>query len=172
MAFSDSKMYDKLYNLKNFGIRGEELVAEIGTNAKMNEFCAIMGLCNLKNINTAISARKKLCEIYNNNICEIDGIGLFDDNVYTTKNYAYYPIIVTDEYKFNRNELYNFLHKKGIYTRKYFYPLTLEQKCYKNKYEEHNLNIAKRLAERIMVLPLYEDLSEKEVTYVIKNLRG
>lgn len=172
VAFSDSKMYDKLYNLKNFGIRGEELVAEIGTNAKMNEFCAIMGLCNLKNINTAISARKKLCEIYNNNICEIDGIGLFDDNVYTTKNYAYYPIIVTDEYKFNRNELYNFLHKKGIYTRKYFYPLTLEQKCYKNKYEEHNLNIAKRLAERIMVLPLYEDLSEKEVTYVIKNLRG
>ena len=44
ITFSDSKLYDKLYNLKNFGIRGEELVTDIGANAKMNEFCALMGL--------------------------------------------------------------------------------------------------------------------------------
>ena len=50
VTFSDNKVYEKLYNLKNFGIRGEELVVEVGANAKMNEFSAIMGLCNLRHI--------------------------------------------------------------------------------------------------------------------------
>ncbi|MBR3621779.1 MAG: DegT/DnrJ/EryC1/StrS family aminotransferase, partial [Selenomonadaceae bacterium] len=54
VTFSDSKIYEKLYNLKNFGIRGEELITQVGANAKMNEFCAIMGLCNLKHIHEAI----------------------------------------------------------------------------------------------------------------------
>lgn len=59
VTFSNRKLYEKLYNLKNFGIRGEDVVAEVGANAKMNEFCAIMGLCNLQHIETTISERKK-----------------------------------------------------------------------------------------------------------------
>lgn len=64
MAVSDHKMYDKLYNLKNFGMRGEELVVSVGVNAKMNEFSAIMGLCNLKHIDEVIQARKERYEYY------------------------------------------------------------------------------------------------------------
>lgn len=55
-------VYEKLYNLKNFGIRGEELVVSVGANAKMNEFCAIMGLCNLKHLNKAIEQRRIIYE--------------------------------------------------------------------------------------------------------------
>ena len=64
VTFSDHKFYDKLYKLKNFGICNEELITEVGTNAKMNEFCAIMGLCNLKNIDKVIENRKYCYEYY------------------------------------------------------------------------------------------------------------
>ena len=55
VTFKDEQMYKKLYNLKNFGIRGEELVVEVGANAKMNEFQAAMGICNLRHIEEEIA---------------------------------------------------------------------------------------------------------------------
>lgn len=64
VTFSDHKMYEKLYNLKNFGIRGEELVTSVGANAKMNEFCAIMGLCNLKHLDEALKNRQERYNYY------------------------------------------------------------------------------------------------------------
>lgn len=67
VAFKEQEYYDKLYNLKNFGIRSEELVTEVGANAKLNEFCAIMGLCNLKYIKRAINYRRILCHEYEKN---------------------------------------------------------------------------------------------------------
>ena len=76
-------MYEKLYNLKNFGIRGEELVTEIGANAKMNELCAIMGLCNLKNIEKNFAERKVRYEYYVEQLREIRGISLFESNPHT-----------------------------------------------------------------------------------------
>ena len=105
VAFSDPKMYDKLYNLKNFGIRGEELVVSVGANAKMNEFSAIMGLCNLKHIDEAIQARKERYELYTELLKDIPGIKLFDRNENATNNYAYFPILVEQEYGKNRDEL-------------------------------------------------------------------
>ena len=62
VTFKDPKMYEILYNLKNFGIRGEETVVDVGANAKMNEFCAAMGLCNLKNIDKVLMERKEKYE--------------------------------------------------------------------------------------------------------------
>ena len=64
VAFSDRRLYEKLYDLKNFGIRGEELVTEVGANAKLNEFCAVMGLCNLRHVEQAIAKRRIFCEEY------------------------------------------------------------------------------------------------------------
>ncbi len=64
VSFHDHWIYEKLYNLKNFGIRGELLVTEVGANAKMNEICAIMGLCNLNHIEEAINKRKSIYDEY------------------------------------------------------------------------------------------------------------
>ena len=97
VAFSDHKIYEKLYNLKNFGIRGEELVSDIGANAKMNEFCAIMGICNLKHLNTVLAGRKEIYDFYREEISEIDGIFLLDENVNATRNYAYFPVLIKEE---------------------------------------------------------------------------
>lgn len=131
VAFSDKKLYEKLYNLKNFGIRGEEIVAEVGVNAKMNEFCAIMGLCNLRHIEDVISERKKRYEYYKDRLSGICGIEIFEGNKEGSKNYGYFPILVNREYKLSRNELYDKLKSKGIYSRKYFYPVTPDQACFK-----------------------------------------
>lgn len=170
VAFSDPKMYDKLYNLKNFGIRGEELVVSVGANAKMNEFSAIMGLCNLKHIDEAIQARKGRYELYIELLKEIPGIKLFDRNENATNNYAYFPILVEQEYGKDRDELYDYLKENNIYARKYFYPITADAACFKNKYKRCDLKVARDLTGRVITLPLYENLEMIQIGRIIKSI--
>lgn len=174
VAFSDQKLYDKLYNLKNFGIRGEELVTEIGANAKMNEFCAIMGLCNLKHVEQAITRRKVLHEKYESSLKDVPGIRIFETAPEAERNYGYFPIIVENDYPLCRDELYEKMKEEEIYPRKYFYPLTSDQACFRNRYRDVDLKFARKLAKRVLVLPLYEELeSEKimDIIEIIKNVK-
>lgn len=138
VAFSDHKIYEKLYNLKNFGIRGEELVVAVGANAKMNEFAAIMGLCNLKYLNHAMEERKMKDAYYREKLRQIQGIQFFEDDLEIEKNHAYFPIIVSDDYSMTRDELYDRLKENNVFSRKYFYPLTSDQACFRNKYKNVN----------------------------------
>lgn len=172
VTFSDKDLYEKLYNLKNFGIRGEETVISVGANAKMNEFCAIMGLCNLKHIDETISNREKIFEQYKKGLQGVEGISFFDKQEKVISNYSYFPIIINKNYSMSRNELYELLRENNIYARKYFYPLTSEQECYKEKYSSNNLFNAKYLAEHILVLPFYERLSKEELEYIISRIKG
>lgn len=172
VAFSDHKMYERLYNLKNFGIRGEELVVDVGANAKMNEFAAIMGLCNLKYIGRALDERKIRFEYYKEKLCEIKGIYFFEDNMNATKNYAYFPILVGEEYEISRNELYDLLKEHNIYSRKYFYPLTSDQACFKNQYKRVELANARKLAEQVLVIPFYEKIKIEKIDNIIKVIEG
>lgn len=171
VAFSDHKMYEKLYNLKNFGIRGEELVVDVGANAKMNEFSAIMGLCNLKHINTTIENRSKRWENYYENFYNIKGIRFLERKSEITINYAYFPIIIESEYGKTRDELCDLLREHSIYARKYFYPLTSDQVCFKNKYKRENLDNARRLAKKVIVLPLYEELKFEDMNRIIRLIK-
>ncbi len=159
VTFSEHKLYEKLYNLKNFGIRGEELVTEIGANAKMNELCSIMGLCNLKRFDKTVADRKKSYDEYIDRLSSKAGIEFFEENEDATKNYAYFPIIVSSSYELTRDELYNKFKSYGINTRKYFYPLTADQACFKNKYKTVMLPNARSLAERVLTLPMFEGMS-------------
>ncbi len=170
VSFSDHKMYEKLYNLKNFGIRGEELVLDVGANAKMNEFSAIMGLCNLKYIKEVINKRKVLYQMYYEVLKQIKGIRLFCDNNETIKNYAYLPILIEDNYQMTRDQVYELLKRHGIYSRKYFYPLTSDQACFKNKYKKCDLRNARKLSGQVLVLPLYEELEKDSIYRILKLL--
>ena len=152
--------YQRLKDLKNFGIRGEELVASVGANAKMNEFAAIMGLCNLKHIDEAIESRKRICEFYEEKVKNIQGIELYEGRENTIRNYGYFPIRVTKDYKMTRDELYLKYREYDIYTRKYFYPLTSDQACFKNKYKE------------TLVLPLNQELDENKLKWIINILEN
>lgn len=158
VSFSNSNLYDRLYNLKNFGIRGEELVVSVGANAKMNEFSAIMGLCNLKHLEDNIRKRKFRFDIYHEKLQGVKGIRLFENQRDTVSNYAYCPIMITEEYPLTRDKLYLVLKKNHIHARKYFYPLTSEQECYQGQYNNNELKNAKQMANQILILPLYDEL--------------
>lgn len=173
VAFKEHELYERLYNLKNFGIRGEELIVSIGANAKMNEFSAVMGLCNLKHIDQEIKRRRKIWEYYKEMLRKIQELSFLNDNLDATQNYAYFPIFVKNNEKLNRDKLYNILRKKDIFCRKYFYPLTTDQLCFKDKFEVATLNKARYLAERVLVLPLHSDLTLnniRRITGIIKEM--
>lgn len=170
VAFSDPKLYDKLYNLKNFGIRGEELVVSVGANAKMNEFAAIMGLCNLKHIEETLANRKKKYDYYTERLRKIQGLRLFERNEEATRNYAYLPIVVEDDYGITRDELYDALREQNIYARKYFYPLTSDQACFKNKYKNIDLENARNLSMRVLSIPFYEALELENIDRIVSLL--
>ena len=161
------EMYEKLYNLKNFGIRGEELVTEVGANAKMNEFCAIMGLCNLKNIAQAFQERKERYIYYKEKLMNVKGIRFLEQRKNIEYNYAYFPIVIEDDYKCTRDELYEYLIENNIYSRKYFYPITADQECFKDKYVKQKLEFARALASKVLLIPFYEELEYEVMDRII-----
>lgn len=154
---NSKELYEKLYNLKNFGIRGEEHIVGVGANAKMNEFAAAMGLCNLELLEGQIESRKSVVNRYLENLAGIKGIKLpsFDDEdmVY---NYAYFPVLFENGQM--RNLIYDALREENIYARKYFYPLTADAECFDGKYKDVELPNARLASECILVLPLYPEL--------------
>ena len=163
VTFADRKLYEKLYNLKNFGIRSEEVVEAVGANAKMNEFCAAMGLCNLLHIEDNISLRKEKVLCYNKSLSSQEGIILpgfeREDVMY---NYAYYPVIFRTKADSGiiRNKVYQVLKDNGIYTRKYFCPITPDEECYRGVYSDALVDNARNISKNVLVLPLYPELED------------
>lgn len=153
-----------LYRLKNFGIRGPEIVDGVGANAKMNEFCAAMGLCNLRHVDEEIAKRKKVVERYNERLFGIDGIQLNPIQENVKPNYAYYPVIFEEKtFGSSRNEVFEALAEEGIGARKYFYPLTNTFDCFHGKYDPSLTPVALHISKRVLTLPLYADLALEDV---------
>lgn len=153
-----------LYRLKNFGIRGPETVDGVGANAKMNEFCAAMGLCNLRHVDEEIEKRKVVVERYMEHLSRVEGIQLNPVQKDVKPNYAYFPAVF-DEKAFgaSRNEVFGALAEQGIGARKYFYPLTNTFDCFHGKYDPNLTPVALHISKRILTLPLYADLSIEDV---------
>lgn len=170
ITFSQEEKYERLYNLKNFGIRGEELVVEIGANAKLNEFSSIMGLCNLQRVDEYIEKRKKNAHLYMDMLREVDGlrIPLFNQSG-VCYNYGYFPVSFNNPNL--RNYVYDMLKDKNIYTRKYFYPLTSDAACFRNRYRNDDLKVARKVAENILILPLYPELEEIDILQITDNIK-
>lgn len=175
VCYKNKELGLDIYRLKNFGIRGPEIVDGIGANAKMNELCAAMGLCNLRHIDREIAKRKKLYNLYMSELDGIDGIRLNHKQKDIDSNYAYFPIVV-DEKKFGitRNEILTELKGHNIFTRKYFYPLTNTFDCFHGRFDVNNTPKALHISKRVLTLPLYADLEEitvKKISQIIRNCR-
>lgn len=167
VCFKNDAWVQLLNDMKNFGIHGPEEVAYIGGNAKMSEFQAAMGICNMRHIDNEITKRKKVVERYRERLYGIEGIKLSDIQENVDSNYAYFPVVF-DEYKYTRNEVFNLLAEQGIGARKYFYPITNGFECYRN-YPTAGIDktpIAQQVALRVLTLPLYADLSLKDVDII------
>lgn len=167
VCFSDPELGRKLYRLRDFGIRTAEIVDGVGSNAKMNEFAAAMGLCNLRHVSEEIEKRQKVVERYREQLSSIDGIQMspIQDNV--KSNYAYFPIIIEEKvFGSSRNEVAEALSKNGINARKYFYPITNSFDCFHGKYDVNKTPIALHLSLRVLTLPLYADLEIDDVDMI------
>lgn len=172
VAFHNPDLYRTLYNLKNFGIRSEEVVAEVGANAKMNEFCAAMGLCNLDHIEEEREKRKRVAEKYEELLADCPGIRMVRGREDATRNYAYFPILIEEGFGCTRDQAYDALRQQGIRGRKYFYPLASDQACFRNKYHDVELPVARDASDRILVLPLYGELELGDVERIVGILMG
>ncbi len=167
VCFKDEKLKELIGRLKDFGIYDEESVTEIGPNAKMNEFCAAMGLCNLRHIDDEIAKREKVVQRYRERLEHIEGVQLSPIQKDVVSNYAYFPIVFwEDVFGTGRDEVKQKLGDSNIGARKYFYPLTSSFACYEGQYSENNLLVAKKISDRVLTLPLYADLSLEEVDQI------
>lgn len=167
VVYKEKELGRRLYNLKNFGIRSEEIIEEIGANAKMNEFQAAMGICNLAYIDESIKKRKDIVSYYYKCLNGCKGIRLNREQIDVKRNYAYMPILVIPEkYGMSRDQLYETLKANNIYARKYFYPLVTKAECYSELYGRVNVPIAESVADNILTLPLYTDMTYEDVDRV------
>ncbi len=156
----DTALQERMNYIKNFGINGPERIVYIGGNAKMSEFQAAMGICNLRHLNEWLAGRKAVVERYRKNLTGVSGLTLMKDQLGVESNYAYFPVVF-DKAKYTRDEAADRLKEQGIFARKYFFPLTNHNEAY----GFHGLDtpIAMYVSEHVLTLPLYPDLAMEDV---------
>lgn len=163
-------MKRRIDNFKNFGIEDEVTVSEFGINCKMDEVRAAYGLLNLERVDGAVEWRRQATMAYRSGLAGIDGISFFDDIDGVKHNYSYFPVFVGEGYRLSRDGLYNHLKENGIFARRYFYPLISDFKIY-DGCRKFDLANARRLADSVLCLPLYNDISLDDVERVIEVIR-
>ena len=161
-AFRNLEFAGRLHSLRNFGITGQETVEFVGTNAKMNEFQAAMGICNMRYIHLEIEKRKTLAERYMHWLRDIKGVKLCPPQTGVSSNYAYFPVVF-DGYKYTRDEVCERLKVEEIYARRYFYQLTNSFKCYQSRFDVQKTPVAQYIADRVLTLPLYGELTMADI---------
>lgn len=163
-CYWDRQFGERLYELKNFGIHSTEEVSAVGANAKMNEFCAAMGICNLRHVDEEIKKRKKVSERYRSHLERIDGIKLNIPQPEVKQNYAYFPVIIEEKrFGASRVEVFDKLARNGIGARKYFYPLTNAFSAFHGQYDVTETPVALHISKHVLTLPIYADLALEDV---------
>lgn len=185
MVMHSAEMKYDIDNLKNFGFRGETTVVAPGINSKMDEMRAAYGLLNLQQVDAAIAARKHVAEQYVAALKDVKGIKLFPYEIDQTDpstlqggvggglpfawNFAYFPILITEDFGMTRDALYEHMKSKGVLGRRYFYPLITDFEPYKDypSAAPANLPIARRIADQVICLPMHHALTDADVHRVL-----
>ncbi|EHQ91867.1 DegT/DnrJ/EryC1/StrS family aminotransferase [Desulfosporosinus youngiae] len=162
VAYKDSVLFKAMSYLVNFGFTSHEDIDYIGTNARMNEFEAVMGICNLRHFDEETAKRKAAGDRYMERLDGVKGIKLIKPDANLKWNYAYFPVVF-DGYKETRDEIKAKLEADNIFARKYFYPIVNKAACYADTYGDANVLVASHAAECVLTLPMYADLAVEDV---------
>lgn len=167
LIINDDELVQKARYLINFGIKNQEEIPHLGTNAKMNEFEAAMGLCVLDDMEKIKNKRKSLIENYKK---ELKGLVQFQEqNDNATENYSYFPILFKSEKELLK--IQKALNSEQIFPRRYFYP-SLDTLEYIEPKQE--CKISRDISKRILCLPVYYDLENEIqiqiITIIKRNL--
>jgi len=173
LTFHDPRLKSTLNYLKNFGFKNEVEVVMPGTNAKMNEMQALMGIQMLNYIENLINKQKEIDSIYRACLKDTPGIRFCPQLPQSVShNYSYVPVgIDEEEFGLSRDELYETLKHYNVFTRRYFYPLVCDFACYQSLSVSHPLTVARRVAERILTLPTYYELKLDDVHRICDIIR-
>lgn len=178
VCYRDSSLRPVLHKIRNFGITGPETVESVGGNAKMNEFCAAMGVCNLRHVDEEIAKRRKVLARYRENLSGIDGIILSVESGTGTQtgvatNASYMPVVFDESVcGVTRDEVVFALAKRNIYARKYFYPLISDYACYSGRFDPSKTPVAQWVAQRVLCLPMFADLDLDRVDMICDIIRS
>ncbi|MFM0030380.1 DegT/DnrJ/EryC1/StrS family aminotransferase [Paraburkholderia madseniana] len=166
----DAKTKRRIDNLKNFGFVDETTVVAPGINGKMNEVQAAFGLLQLKYMDHVNTERARIDERYRKAFHNVRGLELHEVPEHCTRNYAYFPLLVTPEFPVSRDDLYAELRAHQIAARRYFYPLISEFPMYRGlpSSGEHNLPVASALSRQVLCLPIFPDLEESAQAQIIE----
>ena len=164
------EMKTQIDKLKNFGFESEVHVSEIGINAKMNELCAAIGLVQLQDIDEVLRERKDIADYYQQLFTGSKLVNTFKHQGLT--NNSYYPVLIESEGKFNRDFVYEELRTRGVYARRYFYPLISDFSMYNmlGKSKSRDLAKAQLISDRVLCLPIYPGLEKSEQKYIFNTI--
>ncbi|MBN1902450.1 DegT/DnrJ/EryC1/StrS family aminotransferase, partial [Candidatus Sumerlaeota bacterium] len=149
--------------MKRFGHTGEDLYEDIGINAKMSELHAAMGLCVLPHVTRNIARRKEIVELYE---------GLLGNRLVRPKkpsnltyNYGYFPVIFPSHESMLK--VRQALREERINPRRYFYP-SINTLPYFQFDGKVSCPVSESIAMRVLCLPLFESLSENDVSSIVR----
>jgi dTDP-4-amino-4,6-dideoxygalactose transaminase len=170
----DAKTKQRIDHLKNFGFVDEVTVVAPGINGKMSEINSALGLLQLQYFEHALARRKEIDLVYREMLADVKGIRCLESSGETVANYAYFPILVDEEYTIDRDALYQKLKEQGIFARRYFFPLISSFPMYRGLASAHqdNLPVATDAALKVLCLPIYPDLTSDEQSRVIDIIRN
>ena len=166
----DEQTKKRIDYLKNFGFAGETTIVAPGINGKMDEVRSAYGLLNLKQVDSAIEARRKVAVQYRDALKDIPGIRFMEDIPGVRHNYSYFPIFINaEEYGLTRDELYFKLKESDVLGRRYFYPLISEFSTYRGleSAKRENLPVAVKMADSVICLPMHHNLTNQDVDIIL-----
>jgi len=171
---NDDDLAAKMRLMKNFGFAGYDYVIYIGTNGKMNEAAAAMGLTNLDSLDEFISINRRNYECYNSCLRDIPGIKILQYDDHEKQNYQYI-VIEIDEFKtgLSRDELLKVLHAENILARRYFYPGCHRMEPYRSYFPHAHLllPVTEEVAKRVMVLPTGSSIDPQSINIICRIIR-
>lgn len=163
-CFRETSGCERMMQLKQYGFNAEKSVELLGCNAKMNEFSAAMGLCNLRHLDAEIKKRGQIVERYREHLEGIPGLRLKVIQAEVEPNHAYFPVLFEKAvFGASRDEVQEALKENGIFPRKYFYPLTSSFACFDKCFDPEQTPTALRSSRQVLCLPLCADFPFEEV---------
>ncbi len=160
--------------MRNFGFATYDKVDYVGTNGKMNEMSAAMGLTSFESLDDFIAANRRNHDLYRRELSTIPGLSLFSFNP-AEKNNHQYIVLEIDSSKtgLTRDELVKLLWAENCLARRYFWPGCHNMEPYKSLFPHARLLLpnTELVADRVMLLPSGSTITEKEIAAVCSILR-
>lgn len=175
LATNDEALKKRIDYLKNFGFADETTIVTPGTNGKADEFRSAFGLVQLRHVDAEIGRRRAVDRLYRERLAGVPGLRLPPEAPDVRSNYGYFPVLVdAAAYGLERDALYARLKREGIFTRRYFYPLTSRFAAYRDlpSADPATLPVAEETAARVLCLPLYAGLEPRDAERIAALVRS